>query len=99
MLPLAASWTANFHTWNAFANWLSNSNWPTYILAAVLPGIFIVFWTHAKVKRHMEAQHVEHMAEIAKIHLHNEWEAAHLRKIAAANGVEVDPHPYLEEAA
>jgi hypothetical protein len=57
---LAASWTANFASWSAFANWANNSNIASLVMGIVIPGIFIygfVHYEHRKTRRHITAHH------------------------------------------
>lgn len=70
ILPLAASWTANFSSWNSFANWCSNSNFASLVMGIVLPGAMLVAYHLGKVRAHVTAEHVK--ADLAAERRHAE---------------------------
>lgn len=80
-----------YNNWTSFAFFLDNSNWPTYFLAAALPGVFIYAWTHwlhrqqrAENRALHQAIHDKldaHGAALAKIRVHNLKHEAGLKEL------------------
>lgn len=70
---LAASWTANFSSWSAFANWINNSNVAGLLLGIVVPGVFTYGWItyqHRKTRRHITEHHAALHERLERLERH-----------------------------